>query len=115
MELTAGEKTQAEAKIQRGIFQGDVLSHLLLVIAMIPLIHIFRKCTGGYKLIKSQEKINHLMYMGEVKLFAKMKKKITDSDINNKNKQPGYWNGIWHRKMCHAHNEKWKKTNNRKK
>ena len=38
---------------------------------MIPLNHIIRKCTAGYKLRKSQEKINHLMYMDDIKLFAK--------------------------------------------
>ena len=33
--------------------------------------HIFRQCTGGNKLTKSQEKINHLIYMDDIKLFAK--------------------------------------------
>ena len=36
-----------------------------------PLNHIPRKCTGGYKLSRSQEKINHQMYMDDIKLFAK--------------------------------------------
>ena len=39
-------------------------------------------------------------------------KRIGDSDTINKNIRPGYRNGIWHRKMCHAHNENWKKRNN---
>ena len=30
----------------------------------------------GYKLVKSQEKINHLMYTDGIKLFAKHKKKL---------------------------------------
>ena len=64
--LKAGRKRLAATKIQRGIFQGDARSPLLFVIAMIP----FRKCTAGYKLSKSQEKINHLMYMDEIKLFC---------------------------------------------
>ena len=38
--------------------------------------HILRKCTGGYKLSKSQEKINHLIYMNDVKLFAKSEKEF---------------------------------------
>ena len=38
--------------------------------------HIFRKCKGGYKLTKSQEKINHLMYMDDIKLFAKNEKEF---------------------------------------
>ena len=33
VEVTAGERSLAEAKIQRGIFQGDALSPLLFVSA----------------------------------------------------------------------------------
>ena len=36
VELTAGGKSLTETKIQRGIFQGDELSPLLFIIAMIP-------------------------------------------------------------------------------
>ena len=43
---------------------------------MMPLNHILRKCTAGYKLIRSQEKINHLMYMDDIKLFAKNEKEL---------------------------------------
>ena len=69
VELTAGGKRLADVKIQRGIFQGDVLSLLLFVI----LNHVLRKYTAGYKLSKSQEKINHLMYFDDIKLLPKMK------------------------------------------
>ena len=53
VELTAGEKNFAEVKIQRGIFQGDALSPLLFVIAMMPLNNILKKCTAGCQLSKS--------------------------------------------------------------
>ena len=43
---------------------------------MMPLNHIFRKCTAGYKHSKSQEKINHLMYMDDIKLFTKNQKEL---------------------------------------
>ena len=43
---------------------------------MMPLNHILRKCTAGYKLTKSQEKINHLMYMDDIKPFAKNEKEL---------------------------------------
>ena len=56
VELTAGGKRFSEAKIQIGIFQGDALSPLLFVIAMMLIRHILRKCTAGYKLSKLQEK-----------------------------------------------------------
>ena len=35
--------------------------------------YILRKCTAGYKLSKSQEKINH---MNDIKLFAKNEKEL---------------------------------------
>ena len=75
VELIAGGKGLAETKTQRDIFQGDTLSPLLLLIAMMPLNHILRKCTAGYKLSRSLEKVNHLMYMDDIKLFAKNEKK----------------------------------------
>ena len=41
-----------------------------------PFNHILRKCTGGYKLIKLQEKINHLRHMDGIKLFVKNEKEL---------------------------------------
>ena len=43
---------------------------------MMPLNYIHRKCTGGFKFTKSQEKINHLMYMDDKKVFAKNERKL---------------------------------------
>ena len=63
-------KSLAETKIKKGKFQ-DALSPLLFIIAMMPVNLILRKCTVGYKLSKSQEKINHLMYVDNSKLFVK--------------------------------------------
>ena len=76
VKLTAGGRRLAEAKIQRGLFQGDDLSPLLFIIGMIPLNHILRKCTAGYILCRLQEKVNHLMYMDDIKLFAKNEKEL---------------------------------------
>ena len=73
-ELTAGGRSLAEEKAQRGIFQVDALSPLILIIAMVSFYHIIRKCTTEYKLSKSKEKIYYLMYVDDMKLFAKMKK-----------------------------------------
>ena len=76
VEVTAGGRSIAETKIQRGIFQGDAQSPLLFIIAMMPLNQILRKCAAGYKLSTSQEKTNHLIYMDGIKLFAKNEKEL---------------------------------------
>ena len=36
---------------------------------------MFKKCAGGYKFTKLQEKINHIVYMDGIKIFAKNEKK----------------------------------------
>ena len=76
VELEGGGRSLAEIKTQRRIFQGDALSPLLFIIAMMPLNHILRKCIAGYKLSWLQEKINHLMYMDDIKLFAKSEREL---------------------------------------
>ena len=76
VELTAGWRRLTEAKIQRGIFQGDARSPLLFIIALMSLNHVLRKCTAEYKLSRSQKKVNHLMYMDDIKLFAKNEKEL---------------------------------------
>ena len=45
--------------------------------------------------------------MDDIKVFAKKKQETGDPDTNNKNIQPRYRNGIWHRKMYHTDKEKW--------
>ena len=110
VKLTPGGRSIAETKIQRGIFRGDAPWPLLFIKARMPLNHISRKCTTGYKLSRSQEKINHQMYMDEIKLFAKNEKRTGNSHTRSLNIQSGHRNGIWHRKMCHARHEKWQKT-----
>ena len=58
--------------------------------------------------MKAQEKINHLMYMDDIKLFTKNWKELEILIQYNKNISE-YRNRIWHRKMCQADNEKQKK------
>ena len=41
---------------------------------MMPLNQTLKKCPGSNKLTKPQEKINHLMYMDNINLFAKNEK-----------------------------------------
>ena len=107
VELTAGEKSLTEIKIEGGIFQGDALSPLLFIIVMMPLNHILRKCTAEYKLSRSQEKISHLMYTDDIKLFEKNEKEL-ETLMHTE-----YTVRIWHRKMYHASYEKRQTTTDR--
>ena len=76
MDLIAGRETLPEVKIQRGIFQGDVTTPLLYVIAMMLLNHKLRKCTRGYKFTNSEEKLDHRIYTDDIKLFTKNEKEL---------------------------------------
>ena len=43
---------------------------------MIQLSYILKKCAERYKFTKSQEKINHLIYVDNIKIFAKKDKEL---------------------------------------
>ena len=69
-------KTLSKVKIQRSIFYADSLSSQLFIIVRMHVNYILRKRKGGYKLTKSQEKINYFMQMDDIKMFVKNKKEI---------------------------------------
>ena len=72
-ELTSCSEVLGEVNIRRGIFQGDSLSPLLFVVALIPLTLVLRKAKSSYEL-SNREKINHLLFMDDLKLFARSEK-----------------------------------------
>ena len=74
VELTSRGKTWTEVKVTRDIFQGDTFSPLQFVIAMMPLNHKLTKRNVSDKCTKLQERINHLLYMDDIKWFEKVKK-----------------------------------------
>ena len=55
--LTTGGKNLSETNIQRGIFLRETRSQLKCVIAMMPLSHILRKCTGGYNFLNRKKRL----------------------------------------------------------
>ena len=69
--LCSGNSELGEVEIRRGIFQGDSLSPLVIVSALISLSLILRKAKAEYEFSKSKEKINHILFMGDLKLYSR--------------------------------------------
>ena len=74
--LTANDECLGKVNIRRGIFQGDSLSPLPFVLALFLLLMILRKVSAGYEMTKDGCRINHLLFMDDLKLFAKNEKEI---------------------------------------
>ena len=70
-DLISGGINLGNVKVTRGIFQGNSLSPLLFVLILIPLTMILIHGKVGYDLEKRQGKINHLLFMDDLKLFGK--------------------------------------------
>ena len=62
--------------MKRGIFQGDSLSPLLFVLSMVPLSLILRKLNASYEWGKKEYKLNHLLFMDDLKLFSKSEEQM---------------------------------------
>ena len=75
MDLTCCVETFRVLPINRGIFQGDALSSLIFLIALIPLTHILRTANTGYE-FRIGEKINHLLFMDDLKLYSNSEKAL---------------------------------------
>ena len=80
-ELNAGQNRLGNVIIERGIFRGDSLSPLLFVMTMIPLTMMLRKTSIVYEVRKKVDRINHLLFMDNIKLFARNVDQI-DSLVN---------------------------------
>ena len=69
LSLTANGEDLGDVK--RGIFQGDSLSPLLFVLNMVPLSLILKKVNACYKWGKKEYKLNHLLFIDDLKLYSK--------------------------------------------
>ena len=76
VDLFCRKQELGEVNIKRGIFQGDALSPLLFVIALIPLTSVLRKVKAGCNFVSNKEKINHLLFMDDPKVYANNEKDL---------------------------------------
>ena len=76
--MCAGNSELGEVDIQQCIIQGDPLSPLVFVLALIPLLSlILRKAKAAYKFSGSKKKIYHLLFMNDLKLYSRNEKNWT--------------------------------------
>ena len=80
--LCAGNSYLGEVDIKLGVFQ-DSLSPLVFVLALIPLSVILRKAKAACEFSGSEEKINHLLLMDDLKLYSHNEKGL-DSLVQTK-------------------------------
>ena len=71
LSLTTNSEDLGEVNVRRGIFQGDSVLPLLFVLSMLPLSLILKKVNACYKWGKKEYKLNHLLFMDDLKLYAK--------------------------------------------
>ena len=71
LSLTFNGEDLEEVDVKRGIFQGDSLSPMLFVLSMVPLSLILRKVNSSHEWGKKEYKLNHFLFMDDLKLFSK--------------------------------------------
>ena len=76
LSLTSNGEDLEEVDVKRGIFQGDSLSSLLFVLSMVPLSLTLRNVNTSYEWGKKEYKLNHLLFMDDLKVFSKSEEQI---------------------------------------
>ena len=71
LSLTANGEDLREVNVKRGIFQGDSLSPVMFALSMVPLSLILKKVNACCKWGKKEYKLNHLLFMDDLKLYVK--------------------------------------------
>ena len=76
LSLTSNGEGLGEVDKKRGIFQAGSLSALLFVLSVVPLSLILRKVNASYELKKKEYRLNHLLFMNDLKLFSKSEEQV---------------------------------------
>ena len=76
MIMKVAARGQILAEIKKKILKIHLLEKLIItvtldLIAMISLNYVARKCKGSYEFKITQQKINQLMYMNDIKIFCR--------------------------------------------
>ena len=74
--MTSNGENLGEVDVKRGIVQGASLSPLLFVLSMVSLSLIPRKVNASYEWGKKEYKLNHLLFMDDLKLFSKSEEQM---------------------------------------
>ena len=78
LSLAFNGEVLGEFDVKRGKFQEDSPSPLLFVLSMIPLSSVLRKVNISYEWGKKEYKLNHLLFMDDLKLFSKNRNNCGD-------------------------------------
>ena len=70
LSLTSNGEDLGKDNVKRGIFLGESLSPLLLVLSMEPLSLILGKVNARCEREKEEYKLNHVLFMDYMKLFS---------------------------------------------
>ena len=71
LELPSNGVCLGNVEIRMAIFQGDSLSPLVFVLCMVPLSLTLRNVKLHYEFGDKKTTLNHLLFMGDLKLLAK--------------------------------------------
>ena len=63
--LCSGNSELGQVEIKQGIFLGD---------SLYPVVFVLKKAKGAYEFSESKEKINHLLFMDDLKLYSQSEK-----------------------------------------
>ena len=73
LSLMANGEHLGKVNVKREIFQGDTLLPLLFVSSMVPFSLIIKKVNAYCKWGKKEYKLNHFLFMDDLKLHVRVK------------------------------------------